>query len=154
MDDYVPKPVNAEELDAVLKRWISGWPAPKPDGEPPESDGGEPVDAAVLAGLRELGDAELVADLAGMFLGDAEARLAALRGALENGDADTVERAAHTLKGSSGNMGAARMAAVCAELEEAGASGDLGRAPGLLARLEEELGRVRPALEAEVARGS
>jgi HPt (histidine-containing phosphotransfer) domain-containing protein len=62
-----------------------------------------------------------------------------------------VERAAHTLKGSSGNMGAARMAAVCAELEEAGASGDLGRALGLLARLEEELGRVRPALEAEAA---
>ena len=155
MDDYVPKPVNAEELDAVLKRWISGGPAPKPDGEPPESDGGgEPVDAAVLAGLRELGDAELVADLAGMFIGDAESRLAALREAVESGDAGSVERAAHTLKGSSGNMGATRMAAVCAELEEAGASRDLGRVPELLDRLEEEFGRVRPALEAEVARGS
>jgi PAS domain S-box-containing protein len=156
MDDYVPKPVNAEDLDAVLKRWISGRPAPKPDGEPPESDGGggEPVDAAMLAGLRELGDAELVADLAGMFLGDAESRLAALREALQNGDAGALEHTAHTLKGSAGNMGAARMAAICAELQEAGASGELGRAPGLLDRLEEELGRVRPALEAEVARGS
>jgi two-component system, sensor histidine kinase and response regulator len=108
----------------------------------------------VLAGLRELGDAELVADLAVMFIGDAEFRLAALGEAVESGDAGSVERAAHTLKGSSGNMGATRMAAVCAELEEAGASGDLGRVPELLDRLEEEFGRVRPALEAEVARGS
>jgi HPt (histidine-containing phosphotransfer) domain-containing protein len=155
MDDYVPKPVKAEELDAVLKRWISGRPAPKPDGEAPESDGGgEPVDAAVLAGLRELGDAELVAELAGMFLEDASARLAALREALENGDTVALERTAHTLKGSSGNMGAARMAAICAELQQAGASGELGGAAELLDSLEEEFGRVRPALEAEVARGS
>jgi PAS domain S-box-containing protein len=156
MDDYLPKPVTTEELDAALKRWISGEPAVKPDGEPPkeESDGGELLDAAVLAGLRELGDADLVADLAGMFLGDAESRLATLREALEGGDAEALERTAHTLKGSSGNMGATRMAAICAELQEIGASGDLGRVPELLARLEEEFWRVRPALEAEASRGS
>jgi HPt (histidine-containing phosphotransfer) domain-containing protein len=72
---------------------------------------------------------------------------------VEKNDAGALERTAHTLKGSSSNMGATRMAAVCAELEEAGASGDLGRAPGLLARLEEEFGRVRPALEAEASSG-
>jgi len=50
-------------------------------------------------------------------------------------------------------MGARRMAAICPELQYVGASGDLSRVPELLERLEAEFGRVRPALEAEIARG-
>ena len=63
-----------------------------------------------------------------------------------------MERVAHTLKGSCGNMSAWRMAEICAELQETGVSGDLARAPDLLEQLEAEFGRVRQALEAEVAR--
>ena len=48
----------------------------------------------------------------------------------------------------------AGMAAICAELQVVGASGDLGGAAELLGRLEKEFGRVRPALEAEAARDS
>ncbi len=66
--------------------------------------------------------------------------------------ARSVERIAHSLKGSSGSMGAQRMSAMCAELQDVGASGDLYRAPGLLNRLEGEFGRVRAALEAELAK--
>jgi HPt (histidine-containing phosphotransfer) domain-containing protein len=88
-----------------------------------------------------------------MFFDDATSRLGELREAVGAGDAAGVERVAHTLKGSSGNMGAARMSAICAELQEVGASGDIERAPGLLGELEEEYGRVRPALEAEMEGG-
>jgi HPt (histidine-containing phosphotransfer) domain-containing protein len=108
----------------------------------------------VLANLRDLGDAELLAELAGMFLDDATSRLEELREAIGAGDAASVERVAHTLKGSSGNMGATRMSAICAELQDVGGSGDLARAAGLFEGLEEEFGRIRPALEAEMARGS
>jgi HPt (histidine-containing phosphotransfer) domain-containing protein len=111
----------------------------------------EPLDEVVLAGLRELGDADLLSELSTMFLADASSRLAALREAVKGGDAKSVEQIAHALKGSSGNMGAKRMAKICAELEYAGASGDLSYAPELLGRLEEEFSRVRPALEAETA---
>jgi two-component system sensor histidine kinase/response regulator len=156
MDDYVPKPVKREELDAVLKRWIpqEEGALASPKGESPDGDGlEEPLDEGVLAGLRELGDADLLSELSTMFLDDASSRLAALRDAVEEGDAQAVERIAHTLKGASGNMGATRMAAFCSELQDVGTSGDLGRAAELLGRLEEEFGRVRPALEAEVAKG-
>ncbi len=87
-----------------------------------------------------------------MFFDDTSFRLAALREALKEGDAHSVERTAHALKGSSGNMGAARMAAICAELQDVGVSGSLAHALDLLGQLEEEFERVRPALEAEVAR--
>jgi HPt (histidine-containing phosphotransfer) domain-containing protein len=108
----------------------------------------------VLAGLRELGDADLLSELSTMFLDDASSSLAALREAVEEGDVLTVERVAHTLKGAAGNMGAPGMAAICAELQDLGASGDLRGAAELLGRLEKEFGRVRPALEAEAARDS
>ena len=162
MDDYLSKPVRQEELSEVLGRWVpqvdaadvARVPATEhgaarvPDGNVDE----RPLDPEVLAVLRELGDDELLKELVEMFLDDASTRLAALRGALDGGDAGSVEREAHTLKGSSGNMGAKKMAAICAELQEAGASGDHPRAAELLGRLDEEFGRVRPAIEAEVER--
>jgi HPt (histidine-containing phosphotransfer) domain-containing protein len=88
-----------------------------------------------------------------MFFDDVRSGIDAMRDATERGDVQTVERAAHTLKGSSGNMGAKRMAALCGELQDASVSGDLTHAPELLEGLEVEFGRVHPALEAEVARG-
>ncbi len=152
MDDYVPKPVKPEELDATLKRWISG-PAPAQDEGAPDVAGngvGEPLDADVVASLRESGEPGLLSELAAMFFDDASSHLGDLREAVAAGDAPAVERTAHTLKGSSGMMGAREMAATCSDLQELGESGDLSGAPELLGRLEEEFGRVRPALEAEV----
>ena len=157
MDDYIAKPVRQEELDEVLGRWVSRVGVAPEDGAPEAgaapSGNGSVLDPEVLANLRDLGDAELLAELAGMFFDDASSRLGELREAVEAGDAGGVERVAHTLKGSSGNMGAARMSAICADLQDVGASGDLARAPGLLEGLEEEFGRVRPALEAEMEGG-
>ena len=158
MDDYLPKPVRQEDLEKILSRWVSRedgvapGPGAPPAGAATNGNGGV-LDPEVLANLRDLGDAELLAELAGMFFDDATSRLGELREAVEAGDAAGVERVAHTLKGSSGNMGAARMSAICAELQDVGASGDLARAPGLLGGLEEEFGRVRPALEAEMEGG-
>jgi len=159
MDDYLPKPVRQEELDEVLGRWVSREDegALSPDGAPAaqaaRTENGNALDPEVLASLRDLGDVELLTELAEMFFGDVSSRLGELREAVEAGDAAGVERVAHTLKGSSGNIGATRMSAICAELQDVGVSGDLARAPGLLERLEEEFGRVRPALEAELEGG-
>jgi HPt (histidine-containing phosphotransfer) domain-containing protein len=111
------------------------------------------LDSAVVETLRELGGPEMISELSQMFFEDTSSSLAALKEAAESGDAPTVRRVAHTLKGSSGNMGAKRMAALCAELEGVGVSGDLARGPKLIEQLEGEFGRVRPALEAETDNG-
>jgi CheY-like chemotaxis protein len=160
MDDYVPKPVKSGELDAVLERWL-----PKEAEEPrkrdadaqpaaPEEDANredleDPLDRATLEGLRELGGSELIAELSEVFSSDALPQLADLRVAVEGGDAGAVERIAHTLKGSSANMGASRMAGLCEELQKAGISKDLTEALELLDRLKAEFERVRRALAAE-----
>jgi signal transduction histidine kinase/CheY-like chemotaxis protein/HPt (histidine-containing phosphotransfer) domain-containing protein len=164
MDDYVPKPIKAEELEAVLERWVSPQESSRPDtgapindAKPTISDGEEDasLDENVLGDLRQLqeaGEPDIFEELIGLYLRDTPTKLVALREAVEAGRADTVKTIAHTLKGSSANMGAPRMTAGCSELEGVGASGDLHKAQGLLNRLEEEFGRVRAALEAKIAR--
>ena len=155
MDGYVTKPVRPEELQAALQRWVS-----EPDGEAPAAEettdgvappagAPDPLDRSVLTILRELGDQELLAELAELYLEQAPAQLEALGEAIEGSDAASVGRVAHALKGSSANMGASGMVTICAGLEDAGRSGELERALVLLERLEAEFGRVRPALQAE-----
>ena len=58
------------------------------------------------------------------FVGDSTRQLVARRDALAEGDPQVVERAAHTLKGASANLGATTLADLCGELEA------LGRAVG------------------------
>jgi two-component system sensor histidine kinase/response regulator len=159
MDDYVPKPVNREELEAVLERHVSPQESSQTatqasisirDDDWTAPDGDEAIlDESVLAALRELQDVDepdILEELIGLFLEDAPLQIAALRECVKDGMAPAAERIAHTLKGSAGNMGATRMAAVCSELEDVGASGDLCRASEVLKLLEEEFGRVRAAL--------
>ncbi|MDQ3942733.1 MAG: response regulator, partial [Actinomycetota bacterium] len=146
MDDYVSKPVKPEKLELVLGHWIL---------QRESSETEVTLDERALAGLRELqqeGEPDFVGELIELFLHDAPPQLAALRDAIEEEDADSVERISHTLKGSSGSMGAKTMAEICAELQDVGASGDLSRVPELFGRLEEEFGRVRAALEEVLAR--
>ena len=159
MDDYVTKPVRREDLEAALERWALGEGASTDTlgvgngSAVPYEEAEGVLDSAVVENLRELGGSEMISELTEMFFEDTVSGLAALQAAVESSDAPTVERVAHTLKGSSGNMGARRMSAICAELEDAGACGDLVRSPGLLERLVEEYGRVCPALEAEIGGG-
>ena len=99
--------------------------------------------------MQEEGEPDILEELIELFLTDVPPQLVALQAAVEAGDAHAIERIAHTLKGSCGNMGAKRMEAICAELEELGRSGNLTPAPGLISRLEEEFGRVRVVFEEE-----
>jgi CheY-like chemotaxis protein len=154
MDDYVSKPVSRKELGAVLGRWVSGTPAYRvPGAKDGDSHTEGPLDRKVISGLRGLqgeDETDIVTELAGMFLDDAHQRLSALEEAVLGDDAPSVERLAHTLKGSSANMGARGMSALCARLEDAGGSGDLSQGFRLLTRLKEEFVRVDRAFEAEI----
>jgi CheY-like chemotaxis protein len=152
MDDYISKPVKLEELEAVLTRWLSPEQEGASTGDsqklitPQTSE--ELLDRQVIANLRELGGPQMLSELAELFLEGSRSAVDSLKGAVKESDAQTVEHVAHTLRGSSGNMGAREITRLCAQLQEVGASGDLMRAPRLLARLEEELNRMRPELVA------
>ena len=161
MDDYVPKPIKSGELDAILSRWLpveageeprerdADVPPAVPETDADRDEPGDPLDPATLENLRELGGPELILELGEVFASDTPPRLENLCVAVEAGDAEAVKRVAHALTGSSANIGARRMAGICGELQKAGDSKDLAKAPDLLERLRAEFERVRRALLAE-----
>lgn len=103
------------------------------------------LDPAVLATLRDLtppGEPDVLKELFALFLDDVPARIERLRAAWQAGDALAVQRAAHSLKGSAGNIGATQLHAVCALLDAQGRSGDLAPLASLVASLDAEYARV------------
>ena len=81
----------------------------------------EILDMRVIASLKELGGEEdpgLVLELVGMFLQDAPLRMKEIETSLANGDILTLERAAHTLKSSSANIGALGLSELCRRIVE------------------------------------
>ena len=120
----------------------------------PVNDQSSPIDPDVIQSLKDLGgedEPELFRELVGMFLRDTPPRLEALGQALESGDAGELERVAHAMKSSCGNLGAVVMAELCYQIEMVGREGALDSAPGLVQRSNEEFKRVIEALESELA---
>lgn len=87
------------------------------------------LDREVLANLREaLGDesGEFVASLATVYESQAVTLMAELDEAAHDSDAHRLGFAAHSLKGSSANIGGNRLAGMCSELEHwGGAPGEM-----------------------------
>ena len=110
------------------------------------------VDLAVLNSLEDAqieGEPDIVVELMELYLEDASGKLAAMHEDLAENGGGSVGRFAHSLRGSSANLGARRVAALCEGLERMG-EGDPSCSGGvLLNRLELELACVRRVFEAE-----
>ena len=113
----------------------------------------EPVilDQAVISGLRKLtppGEPDVLVEVLKLFLEEVPTRIARLRNAWQAGNIQEVHRAAHSLKGSAGNIGARRLFEVCRQLDDISKSGDLADATPFVDALEVEFGKV----ESEIRR--
>jgi PAS domain S-box-containing protein len=153
MDDYVSKPVRAEELLATIERVASRFsiePRPEPSSETPA-----PVvdEAALMAGVR--GDEKLLQELIELFLEDSSVMLADMKEAIELEDPSQLASSAHAFIGSLGNFASRRAFGKARELERRAREGDLESARGLFAELVEETARLEEALQeiAEERRG-
>ena len=169
MDDYISKPVKVEELRQMIDRWVGAASADRPSEENAGGDNVipladepatgraaaaepalDPVAIADLRGPEGAEDPDFFRAIVGKFLEEAPARLVALRAAVAARDAEGLSRAAHSLKGSSGTIGARPMARICQDLETLGRDRSLDDAPEALRRLEAEFRRVRDGLEGEL----
>lgn len=99
-----------------------------------------------LKALDEEGGPSLFLELIDLFVEDAASQLRTLQAALASGDVKLLERAAHTLKSSSANIGASRMSGICFELEKLSRAGSLSGADSLVASTGEAYVQVRAAL--------
>jgi CheY-like chemotaxis protein len=154
--NHLVKPFDLPRLLHVVG--ISGTPGERPALQAPRP----PVNDTVLdretlgmlhavAGAGADGCAE-VRSLIATFTTDAEARLRALRTALEAGDPAAAGAVAHALAGSCASFAAADAASVCRRIHAAAVAGQRDLWPEVRA-FEVAFARARLALEAEFAVG-
>lgn len=77
-----------------------------------------------LSALKEVMEDDFIF-LIDTFIQDSQERLAVLQELQGSNDAEAIRRAAHSFKGSCSNLGALRLAAMCAELEGKALAQDL-----------------------------
>ena len=109
----------------------------------------EVLDPAVLHNLRQLsvpGELDVLREVLTLFLDEVPRRMDRLNAACQDGNAFELQRGAHSLKGSSGNIGARRMFELCRQIDERGGAADFNGARHLLSALGDEYARV----EAEI----
>jgi two-component system, sensor histidine kinase and response regulator len=101
-----------------------------------------------LALSRVGGDAELLKEIAELFLDEYPRVLDELRDAIARGNAKDVERTAHGLKGSVSNFGARTAVEAARVLESMGRAQQLAEVGQVVHTLELALAALRPELEA------
>ena len=154
MDDYITKPVREASVASVLEQWVvrpvldgtnTDQEAPAPEGGPPG-----PLDPSQIEFLRSLDeeDGALLGEIIDQYLTQTVDGRKELVRLMNNGDTHALERAAHTIRGASANVGASVLAAICAEMEAQGRFEQLDGITGLMERFDHEFVRVRDALNA------
>jgi PAS domain S-box-containing protein len=143
MDDYVAKPINSKQLFELIDGVRSAELKPPPGAELGISQ--EILDESQLLARFE-GEPDLLRDVVGLYLGDCPKLLDGIRGAVERGDAQGLERAAHKLKGTVANFSARTSYDAALRLEVMGRGGQLEQAREAVGRLESALEELKPVL--------
>ena len=96
------------------------------------------------------GAPDMLAQIIQIYLNDTPKLLGQLNESIAAGDAPGVQRAAHSLKSSSANLGALQLSDFCKTLETNGREAALEEAPQLFAQIEVEFVRVEEVLAVEI----
>jgi signal transduction histidine kinase/CheY-like chemotaxis protein/HPt (histidine-containing phosphotransfer) domain-containing protein len=151
MNDYIAKPIRVDELAIALDRWLS-----LPEQVDLQHVSIQPsLDEEVFDSLKGLeacatGLSKRVTEA---FLNDTPRRLEDIKQALFEHEGEKLALVAHTLKGSSSNLGARAFVQICSDLEHSVAENDWENCSKLLNSLREEFHRLGGVLLAQSAGG-
>jgi CheY-like chemotaxis protein len=138
MDGYVTKPFRAHELfDAVEAITVTRIDKEE-SNEADSMNSGTGIERATIL-QRFDGDEELLDQIAAVFIDAAPAMLADIDRAIASHDATTLQRAAHTLKGSVGHFTMKGAFETARALEASGHDDDWNDVETLRARLERDV---------------
>lgn len=159
MDDYLIKPIDAEQLALAIRNLTAGREVvqmPPAAACAPTDTGpqhGSRIDLEILAQTVG-GDAGFARELVETFLGDAPKRVQAIREAMKAGRTKEIGRAAHDLKGMLRGFELENAAAISERLEGMAVKGpwDEPAAKELAARLAAQLAGIHETAQRDLKR--
>jgi HPt (histidine-containing phosphotransfer) domain-containing protein len=163
MDDFLAKPYSLEQLEDVLRRWMSATidavaadRAAETDAKPAPADTERTetvaaIDRGFLAQFRELdpeGGLALADRILSVYLDTCAPTFSEIEAAVAGGDGERLRRSAHSLKSSSGNVGATRLHTLLRDIEGLGRDGRIDEARARLDELRQAYARACEELRA------
>ena len=147
MNDYLCKPIRAEELEKMVEKWGYQQSGVSKPPSPDAKQGGtskkaQPLDldkALILLG----GDRELFGEAVEAFLEDIPRIMDRLQSALQEGDTTQLYSTAHSLKGSASTLCAEPIRFVAQRIEQLGRQGEISDVAALVQELEAEVDRLQ-----------
>jgi two-component system, sensor histidine kinase RpfC len=163
MDGYATKPIEPARLLEIIDSVVGDadiGQAPGPgiasDGAADHCSAPEPrelVDLVAVADLRQLGGEAFVSGLISQFSSDAAELLSLLRAAVADENVKGFRNAAHALRGSAANLGAARVFSTCLAMRSITLSQLATEGDVRVKRLGEDVEATIEILKAHVAGG-
>lgn len=170
MNDYITKPIRIEKMIESLETASSSLRGQTQAGvvesidtpnlanaeavgqlsdESNQRITGSVLDQKAISRLEQIaGDnTAFLVDFIDTFLGSVPKVRVELQQSIDNHDADSLRRQAHTLKSNSASLGASHLEGLCKALEYAGKNGELENAQSQLDQIVDELEQVIPSLE-------
>ena len=127
------------------------------DGPADRPSGSQIIDESVLADIRALeraGPTDLLAKVVTIYLEESSRLVPQLTAAARAGVGAATSAVAHSLKSASANVGAKRLAALCAEIEQLSRTPATDATMTRVSAIEVEYAEVRTRLTEELARGA
>ena len=121
MDSYISKPIRIEDLINALVGYkpsvVSVQLLPPP--QTPQQDDGMIQPGAMDRWVKVMGSGSVIAGIIGIYLGDAATLIHEIETAFRDRDWKKMHQSAHTLKSSSANFGAWKLAEKLEQIEKA-----------------------------------
>lgn len=175
MDDYLSKPFTLNQLEAMLDRWLPKSPGSdgvlhnipgtsalstllETGGDEALSDAsdGAVIDGEMLLDILMLQDAnkqpDLLSGIIRSYLANSDLLMEQLHKASETDAREEVRELAHSLKSSSANVGALRLADIYKRMETACENSETLE-HDLISRMDREYGKVKAALARYLSTG-
>ncbi|MXS76540.1 response regulator [Nitrosomonas sp. JL21] len=150
MDDYLPRPIDPEQMYRMLAKWLPAKPGISVDEhlEGGQSTKSPPVDISVLHQMFH-NNATLVRKFGLKFVEVANDTLAEMNLAQAEKDLPALGRLGHKLKSSARTIGASSFADLCEKLEKANLNNNWSNAESLLKQIPVLLTQITQQLEQE-----
>ncbi|WP_186443199.1 hybrid sensor histidine kinase/response regulator [Desulfobotulus alkaliphilus] len=164
MNDYLSKPVMPEKLADILKKWLDTAPesgakevssASFQETAISETENAKSFrqvwNPATLDRLLE-GDTDLIRSVQDIFFKGLPENLKKLKEAFQNGDGENARLIAHTIAGSSSNVGAEILMDTALEIERKIIEGDMDAAMPMLPEMEKQAASLIQHIQIETVK--
>ena len=167
MDGYLSKPFTQDQLHQILSQWLDQNKEPavlKAVGQSTAPDEGEKTKKPLMLEQRVLeqkaldkiralqrpGSPNILDKIINLYLKNSQDLMQSIIESIDRDDSPSLQEAAHSLKSSSANLGAFKMAALCKELEYMGREGEACSAASLLDSIKTADKLTQAALKKEL----